>query len=162
MHYLIDGYNLLFRLSESKKNLETARKNIISSIQIEFAALVLEGTIVFDGAHRRGEESGLSYRSPLVIAYSPSGETADQAILERLEIARTPADITVVSNDRKLIAEAKRLHAKTLSLNAFLSHLEKKHAKSKQHEEDRPAYRESKKELDRLLKIFEARLRENR
>lgn len=161
MHYLIDGYNLLFRLIESKKSLQSQRQMIVRSLQIEFKQLHLEGTLVFDGRHRRDEQSGLSYKSPLIIAYSHSGETADQFILSQLETATTPSQITVVTDDRFLASSARGLGAKTLELKTFLAQLEKKHAHRRQNKEDRLEQRplkESKHQTERLIKIFEERL----
>jgi predicted RNA-binding protein with PIN domain len=162
MHYLIDGYNLLFRLVESKKSLQAQRQSIIRSLQKEFKHLHLQGTIVFDGSHKRGEQSGLSYQSPLIIAYSHSGETADQYILERLETASSPSEITVVTDDRSLASAARALKARTLSLKSFLAMLEKKYAQKQHKKEDRHdshPFQESKKDFERLLKIFEERLK---
>ena len=160
MRYLIDGYNLLFCLIDSKKTLQSQRQTIIRSLQHEFAALHLEGTIVFDGSHVRGEQSGLSYKSPLIIAYSFSGESADQYILEKIETFAKPSELTVVTNDKTLSSAARSLGAQTMNLKAFLSFLEKKHGKKEEIQEMRPA-KETKREFDRLLKIFEERLNED-
>ena len=158
MYYLIDGYNLLFCLIDSKKTLQSQRQTIIRSLQNEFAQLGLEGTIVFDGSQVRGEQSGLSYKSPLVIAYSFSGETADQYIIEKIETSSKPTELTVVTNDKTLSSTARGVGAQTMNLKAFLSFLEKKHGKKKGLQEERRPVTESKREIDRLLKIFEERL----
>lgn len=160
MHYLIDGYNLLFRILESKKSLQTQRELIVHSLQKEFKSLHLKGTIVFDGRHRRDEESGLTYRSPLVVAYSHQGQTADQYILEKLENAPV-SETCVVTDDRFLANASHGLGANTLHINAFLRLVEKKRTAQQQKQdsfrEERPM-KESKKETERLIKIFEDRL----
>jgi predicted RNA-binding protein with PIN domain len=163
MVFLIDGYNLLFRLAESKKSLQFQRQTIIRSLQKEFKILHLEGTIVFDGRHRYDEESGLAYHSPLIIAYSHKGQTADQYILEKLETAATPSQITVVSDDRFLATSARGLKARTMGLKAFIAFLEKKHAQKREREEmfEEREIRETRKNMERLLKEFEARLEKN-
>jgi predicted RNA-binding protein with PIN domain len=161
MHYLIDGYNLMFRLLESKKNLQSQRETVIRSLQKEFKCLHLHGTIVFDGRYFHGEQSGLSYHSPLTIAYSHSGESADQYIVEKLETASAPGEITVVTDDRFLAAAARSHGARTLQLNAFLVQIEKKHTKrrlKKQELLDERPFKESQREQQRLLKAFEERL----
>src|SRR5690348_7488078 len=119
MHYLIDGYNFLFHLHLSKLSLQHQRQKIILALQKEFAALGWEGTLVFDGAHHKDEESGLAYRSPLSIAYSAKGESADQWMIEKVELSALPADFTVVTNDRLLARQAKELGAHILSLVSF-------------------------------------------
>jgi len=162
MYFLIDGYNLLFRLSESKNSLQLQRQTIIRSLQKEFKCLHLEGTVVFDGRHQRDEQSGLSYQSPLVIAYSHKGQTADQYILEKLETASTPSDIAVVTDDRFLATTARGLKARTIGLKAFIVLLEKKHAQKRlkrQETQDERPVRETQRNMERLLKEFEARLK---
>ena len=161
MYYLIDGYNLLFWLIESKQSLQSQRQSIILSLQKEFKYLHLKGTLVFDGAHRADEQSGLSYRSPLIIAYSHSGESADQYILEKLETSPGTSEIIVVTNDRFVSSHARGFGAQTLSLKAFVSQLKKKvEKKLTQQEEtlDERPFKEPQKEIDRLSKIFEERL----
>lgn len=163
MPYLIDGYNLLFKLLESKNSLQAQRQTIIRSLQIEFKLLHLTGTIVFDGRHRLGEQSNLAYHSPLIIAYSHENETADQYILDKLETAKTPSEITVVTDDRFLSSSARTRGARTLGLMAFLAQIEKKHKQRRLKKEellDERPITESKRETERLIKIFEERLSE--
>jgi hypothetical protein len=73
----------------------------------------------------------------------------------------TPSDITVVTDDRFLAAASRGLKAKTLGLKAFIVMLEKKEAKRLRKREEidtaRP-FRESKHNMERLLKEFESRL----
>jgi predicted RNA-binding protein with PIN domain len=161
MLYLIDGYNLLFRLVDSKKSLHNQRQEVIFSLQKEFAILGLKGIIVFDGHHFSNEQSGLSYYSPLTIAYSYRGQTADQYIIEHLAINDHPADITVITDDRFLLTESRLYHAHTLSLQSFICMLKKKHAqrikKCKERHDARP-FQESQHHAERLLKEFERRL----
>lgn len=158
MIYYIDGYNLIFTLTDSQHPLSHQRKKIVRFLQKEFALLGLNGTIVFDGSHRRGEESGLSYASPLEIAYAPSGQTADAYIIEKLEWEKKPHLITVVSNDRGLVRNARSLGAKTQSNDSFIHSLKKRQPKKKEKEIE---LKETQRNLERLLKIFEDRLRED-
>lgn len=158
MHYLIDGYNLLFAWDESKSSLRSKRQTIIHSLQKEFYLLHLRGTVVFDGSHQPDEQSGLSYKSPLVIAYSHQGQTADQYILEKLETAKTPSELTIVTNDKSLAMHARNYGAKSMTIPAFLAQLKKKHAKKKGAMEEKRTVAISERELNRLLKIFEERL----
>ena len=155
MVYFLDGYNILFSLIESKQSLASQRERLIHFLQKQFAALHLKGIIVFDGAHRRDEESGLSYRSPLEIAYAPKGQSADSYIVEKIEIAQNPTLITVVTNDRGLGAHARSHGAKLLSNRSFIELLQKKKKKGKKAEVS-----ETPHHIDRLLKIFEERLKE--
>lgn len=110
--------------------------------------------LVFDGRHCREEESGLSYANPLEIAYTAKGQTADEYIVEKLEWKDPKMICTVVSNDQGLCRHAQALRVKTQSNEAFLRYLEKKKPRKRE-----KAYepKESPKEMERLLKIFESK-----
>lgn len=155
MYYLIDGYNLIFSLIESKESLQTLRQKVIRSLQKQFAKRGISGTLVFDGAHRRDEESGLSYSSPLIIAYAPKGQSADDYIVEWIEAAKNPKQITVVTNDRGLAMHAKSHGAKAQSNDLFIDWLRKRKKKGKETEP-----KDSQQNIERLLKIFEEKLKE--
>ncbi len=160
MHYLIDGYNLLFFGDETKTSLKSRRQTIVGSLQKEFALLHLKGTVVFDGSHRADEQSGLSYKSPLVIAYSHQGQTADQYILEKLESANRPSEITIVTNDKGLAMHARDYGAKSMTIPDFFSHLKRKHSQKQGASHEKKPAAVSERELNRLLKIFEERMEE--
>lgn len=155
MYYLIDGYNLIFTLIQSKESLQSLRQKVVRNLQMQFAKRGISGTLVFDGTHRRDEQSGLSYSSPLTIAYAPKGQSADDYIVECIEIAKNPKQITVVTNDRGLIMHAKSHGAKVQSNDAFIHWLEKRKKRRKEVEP-----KETQQNIDRLLKIFEERLEE--
>ncbi len=153
MYYLIDGYNLIFSLKPTKESLRSLREKMIHFLQKECLRRKMSGTLVFDGAHRRDEESGLNYASPLVIAYAPKGQSADEYIVEILKTAKNPKQMTVVTNDKGLSRHAQSCNAKSLKNDEFLSRLAKR---------KKPASKtkcvESPQNLERLLKIFEDRL----
>lgn len=153
MYYLIDGYNLIFSLIESKESLQTLRQKVIHTLQKHFARRKISGMLVFDGAHKRDEESGLSYPSPLIVAYAPKGQSADQYIVERIQIAANPKQITVVTNDRGLGRHAKSAGAKVQPNDEFIVWLNKRKKKSTMEP------KETQQNIDRLLKIFEERLK---
>jgi len=156
MYYLIDGYNLIFSLIESKNNFQALRQQVIRALQKQFARRKISGMVVFDGAHRRDEESGLSYPSPLVVAYAPKGQSADEYIVEWIEGAKHPKQIIVVTNDRGLGRHAKSAGAKVQSNDEFIQWLHKRKKKISTVEP-----KETQQNIDRLLKIFEERLRDN-
>jgi predicted RNA-binding protein with PIN domain len=153
MYYLIDGYNVIFSLIESKENLKSLRQKVILALQKQFAKRKISGMLVFDGSHRRDEESGLSYPSPLIVAYAPKGQSADAYIVERIEIATHPKQITVVTNDKGLARHVKSAGAKIMENDAFITWLNKRKKKSVDTD-----VKDSQQNIDRLLKIFEKRL----
>lgn len=155
MYYWIDGYNLIFSLptySEAIKDFAGLRQRLIRTLRKQFAKKKISATLVFDGAHRRDEESGLSYPTPLTVAYAPKGQSADEYIVERIALASNPKEMTVVTNDRGLARHAKAAGAKVQPNQDFIAWLKKGTKK------DRPEPKESEQNMKRLLKIFEERL----
>lgn len=130
------------------------REKVTRYLQKKFAAKKISGTLVFDGAHRRGEESGLSYSSPLVIAYAPKGQSADEYIVEQIHTSKSPKQITVVTNDRGLTRHAMAAGAKAMDNDTFVHFLKKK-----KQTEAKCEIKESATNIDRLEKIFEERLK---
>lgn len=120
----------------------------------------MKGIVVFDGAHQADEQSGLSYKSPLVIAYSHQGQTADQYILEKLESAKKPSELTIVTNDKGLAMHARNYGAKSMTIPEFLAQLKKKHLQKKDESDEKKPPANSERELNRFLKIFESRFKE--
>lgn len=158
MYYYIDGYNFIFSLIESNESIQSLRQRVIQLLKKKFAQLNLSGTLVFDGSHKRGEESGLSYPSPLIVAYSPKGQSADEYIVEKIESDDQPKSITVVTNDKGLILHVRSFGAKVQSNTEFLhSILNRSKKKSKK----KTSATDSKQNIERLLKIFEERLKED-
>ncbi len=156
IYYYIDGYNFIFSLIESNESIQSLRERTTQLLQKKFALLKLSGTLVFDGSHKRGEESGLSYPSPLIVAYSPKGQSADEYIVEKVESASNPKTITVVTNDRGLILHIRSLGAKVQSNSDFLHALLSRSKKKSKKKSDAA---DSKQNIERLLKIFEDKLR---
>jgi len=154
--YLLDGYNLLFTLSSSDLPLIRQRQQVVRFLQKRFAAMNLDGILVFDGKVRRGEESGRSYPSPLEVVYTPKDQSADAFIIERIEAAQNPRQTTVVTNDKGLTANARSHGAKTIANAPFIEWLL---SKKKKPGAAKPEIADTKEHIDRLLKIFEKKLK---
>ncbi|MDE3045293.1 MAG: NYN domain-containing protein [Verrucomicrobiota bacterium] len=157
MYFLIDGYNLLFSWAEEGHSLQVQRNRMIQWLRSIFNKKNLRGLVIFDGAHRRGEESGLSYASPLEIAYTPKGQSADEYILEYLEGQKKLSTTVIVTNDQGLRRRAASLNVKVQSNHVFLRSLAKQ---SKRVDEKNPTIGETSQQIERLLKIFEKKFRE--
>ncbi len=154
MYYYIDGYNFLFSCTDIKGSLQLQREQFIQWVQATFARLNLQGTIVFDGSHRSDEHSGLSYPSPLEVAYSPRGCSADTYIIEKISNLTNSKLITVVTNDTGLRRHVHATGAYTESNDSFIRKLLKK----KKRQQAEKQIRDSDAEIQRLLNIFEKRL----
>jgi predicted RNA-binding protein with PIN domain len=153
MFYLIDGYNVLFYYLDSKRKFANQRSLLIQYFQEKFAQIHLSGILVFDGSHKRDEESGLSYKSPLEIVYTPKGQNADSYIVEKLTLSKNPKQITVVTNDKGLERHALAQRAHVQTSQDFIRFLEKKSQKPLKEK----TFKETPHHFDRLLKIFESK-----
>ncbi len=155
MRLLIDGYNLLFRVKEKSSTLRAARQELIDDLSALLSSRTFESSVIFDSDDSLAEIFPTrSEHPPIEVIYSPHGKTADCYILELVEIAKRPAEITVVSSDRALTAQAKSMGAQIMTVEAFLKMVERK--KATHTEDDTPHI--SEKELARLEKIFTERL----
>jgi predicted RNA-binding protein with PIN domain len=166
MYYLLDGYNLLFSSffnehlainpkSFSKRSaepsLESQRQQIIFFLQKQCAARKLSGLLIFDGKTYCGD-SGRSYESPLEVIYTQAGQSADEYIIDWLTFSKKQRQATVVTNDRILAVNIGSYGIKVMDNTSFMQWLMKE---KKSDELAKPTIIETKRELDRLLKIFE-------
>src|SRR4051794_8621543 len=77
MHYLIDGYNILFRLLHGSDDLQSQRQAFIYDLNKKISLINLDVSIVFDSTFQIGGRSRTHYDA-LEILYSAEGETADE------------------------------------------------------------------------------------
>ncbi|MBI5272944.1 MAG: NYN domain-containing protein [Chlamydiia bacterium] len=152
--YFIDGYNLLFALQESSRSLLSQREHLIQFLQQLFTQHRWQGLLVFDGTIRADEESGRSYPSPLEVVYTSKAQSADDYIVECIAFSKYPKKITVITNDRRLTANAHSLGAKTMPTKRFIEHLMIRKQKPLVNLEKDPIA-ETKHQIERLRKIFE-------
>lgn len=153
MHFWIDGYNLLFYVAKGKMTLQQKREILLTTL----SAFSLNMTIVFDSAS--GDlGSGRGYFRDLKIIYTKEGQTADQYICDEISNTFTPKQETVVTSDRELSERCKLLGAKVQNIPSFLEQLAKKKRKKKRKADKNIDFRDSEQEIERLLKIFEARV----
>lgn len=159
MHYFVDGYNFLFRLHQIVPSLEETRNNLIKEINKKIRVLNLKTTIVFDAAYQHDHDTRSHYDN-LEIVYTAHGESADDYIISELETIKYPTQVTVVTSDKDLKRRAKSLRARTLTIEEFMSQLNrnpKKEEKGRPSRQPVPIAEKSIGELERYLKIFEER-----
>jgi len=159
MHYFVDGYNLLFKMLSKKKSLEANRSAIIYTINEISLNLHLQITLVFDATFQK-ERLGMvrTHYDALEIIYT-ADKDADSYILEEIEYAKSPSQITVVTSDRELAHKANQLGAHSQSISQFIAWLNHKKAKQKSRLSKPLAFKDSNSQIERLLKIFEEKLK---
>lgn len=156
MRYLIDGYNFLFRLRETRKQpLEKRRESLIEILDQELSCFKTRILLVFDSSEQICDYAQCAPKKNLDILYAPRGKTADCYIIELVDSDKNPGMVTVVSSDSGLTRQCQHLGAHTLTIEKFLTLVFKKRHKTDRSK--KPDYRQSSAEMERLRKIFEER-----
>lgn len=158
MHYFIDGYNFLFRISQKKTSLEKQRDLTLHALNEEIEKLRLNVTIVFDSSEKLRDAASRGHLDALEVIYTTKQQTADDYIYKAIEDALQPQTETVVTSDRELAGKCKQLGAKILSIEQFITFIAKKKLQKKRLS-PRKEFRDSDKEMERLQKIFEGKLK---
>lgn len=164
MRYLIDGYNLLFRLAKPIRALEKKRDRLIEELNHVISEFKLKATIVFDGSLPGLSHAMRHHFDALEIIYTYQNLSADAYIIEEVNLSSHPEQIIVITSDRDLAQTCKNLGARTQSIETFLSVLEKKSAKKKKRQrasQVESSFQDSSAHIARLLSIFEKKLLED-
>lgn len=153
MHYIIDGYNLFFKVRNEVSPLHKCRENFLQDFVFKLKTANMHATFVFDSHYKyAGVFPSLSTLETVSIVFSPKNLSADCYILEKFKWKSHL--FTLVTSDRKLSLQARSLGAQTTSVENFIALLSKRY-KKKQADNEVPLVRESKANLQRLLQIFE-------
>jgi predicted RNA-binding protein with PIN domain len=107
-------------------------------------------------SHRSDEESGLSYASPMEVAYTPKGQSADENILQRVEALSNRKSVIVITDDRGLKRQAQDFGANIMINSDFIKWLSNRARKKNI---DNFQHKDSPHQINRLTKIFEERLK---
>lgn len=133
MHYLIDGYNLLFRIlrAQGSEDLKYERERLVTKLGNKLKVTRIDAALIFDSYHQIGPRERF-FQAGLDVHYTDQKQTADDYILEWLRIVKRPQDYTVVTSDRSLARLAAGKGARIQTAEAFKSMLERIYTK-KQH-----------------------------
>lgn len=126
MHYLIDGYNLLFRILTDDEGLAKKRQSIIQNLNKKIQLVEIDVLVVFDSNYRL-DESTKSHYKHLEIQFTSRGITADDWIIEAVERSSQKEHITVVTSDKKLKKITSQLGAKGVTVEDFLQILNRRY-----------------------------------
>ncbi len=108
MHYLIDGHNLIAKISDI--NLSDSDDEIELILRLKSwaaASRKRKVTLYFDG----GLPGGVAHRlstSDIKVIFAPEGRTADSLIIKRIRKIKNPPEYTLVTSDQEIIAAAQK------------------------------------------------------
>lgn len=149
MIYYIDGYNYLFTQGLEDDPFEQSRQEVLEF----FAQNVkdLKCIVIFDAHKAHGGLSRTSFEN-LEVVYTSYDQTADEYILEQLRYIKNGNEITIVSDDRRLLKQAKEFSAHTSSFDKFFKKLIQRKTKT----EDKSSSKTfGSKEFQKYLKDFD-------
>jgi uncharacterized protein len=158
-HYWIDGYNLLFRLTKDYQTMRQNERKILTALNEAILQMNYSVTVILDGREKDSPEAVRRNLDSLALIYTPFHQTADDYILEMIDLSSHPEQQTVVSSDLELLGKARQKGARGLTIEQFLAKLTLK-KKKKKGAPPAKEFHETQANLTRLLKIFEDRLRE--
>lgn len=156
MRYIVDGYNLIFRVFESTwQSLEKQRDEVVPFLWDLFEGTNHQIDIVFDSSPEHYFSQHNRRDPPFHLLFSPPPLNADKFILELCHGSKKKKDLTVVSSDKHLILSTKELFVSTMSVEEFLAHF--RHRKKKVKKGDKPQISHSPEKIARYRDIFEKR-----
>lgn len=119
-HYLIDGYNWLFRTLHSKQEetLQIEREKIIRELSLKLSTAQMSATLIFDSHYNPGPAERLMSRG-IPIYFTDAGQTADEYIVEFMKYASRPQDYTIVTSDNRLAWAVRQKQGHSLSIHDF-------------------------------------------
>lgn len=180
MHYLLDGYNFLFRRYQEERPLSSLRENMLEDLlqmlspPSERAPPLIDLSIIFDSTLPcDGSLIDRHLLHYLEVIFTSNGESADQHILALVQRSPHPAHYTVITSD-KTLSNAARFHgAQTLSISEFTRLMDRQRLRSKRStgrpaKEDRVSSHQplppqspliAESDHERWLRIFEERYR---
>ena len=122
--YIIDGYNVIrrdtqLRTMEAEQGLEEGRNALLTQIRNAQRLAKARTIVVFDGAAGAAPRTS-SPRSRVDVVFSVPPQNADQKIVSILNSRREDSSITVVTADRDLQWEVKKLGARVVDPSDFM------------------------------------------
>ena len=152
MPILIDGHNLIGRLSQISLQDPDDEEKLVSLLMSYRARTGKAITVVFDP----GETSALSQkrrRGGIETVFAPHGSSADAVIAKRVRRSRNPRDWLVVTSDRDLAETVARHGARVRSAEDFAQELGALRDGSPDWKDAPP----SAEEVETWLSLFEGR-----
>ena len=120
MRYLIDAYNVLHLAHRLPDHLSVLNTTDLCRLIDE--ARIGPASVVCDGSPKPDEKPD-RFTGPVQMIHAGRGRDADSLIEQMLEEDPAARHLTVVSNDRRIRAAARRKKAKPLGSEAFLQQL---------------------------------------
>jgi len=155
MLFVIDAFNLIYAHEPLLDTLDARGFPAVRDTLVRVLAahmvhaerdrvvLVFDGSPKAGGGMRHERASGFVGASKIELIFSDPDLKADRTILDLVEAAKRPGEITVVSDDKFVTRGVKSAQGRTLGCRAFLKliHLSDRRRQPSKHPEDPRKYR---------------------
>ncbi|MDX1687801.1 MAG: NYN domain-containing protein [Candidatus Promineifilaceae bacterium] len=129
MQYLIDGHNLIAKMSDIDLADPDDEAQLVLRLRSWTAASRKRRvTVYFDGGLPGGPAHDLS-GARLKVIFASAGRSADDLILHQIRRVNNPPEFTVVSSDREILDAAEKLKMPTIDSEDFAERLEEEAAR---------------------------------
>ncbi len=122
MPILIDGHNLIGRMADLSLDDPDDLVRLVERLRRYHARTGKRVMVFFDRGLPGGVSRQLS-RHGVKVLFASGVDSADTMILRRLRAYRNPVELTVVSSDQALIAEAEAIGARVVRSEDFIPQL---------------------------------------
>jgi hypothetical protein len=147
---------LLFKTKRPSKFSEKAKNDFIFQLDTLMLEHGLKGILIFDSNENHARDYPTKSKlSMLEIAHAPFGVEGDLYILEYLQTVTQKKTTKLISSDRELARKAKDLKIESIDSSDFLDFLLNLSSKTNQKKLEAKPKKDSQKEIERWLKIFE-------
>ena len=127
MHYLVDGYNLMFALDRHEEDvagsgsLEDRRDALVELLERFSRDSGRRLVVVFDGAGEFDWVERKTRVGPITVIFSHRTDDADTVIIRRIKASTAGRYLAVVSDDRRIRAAAGRGKATSVRCESFMN-----------------------------------------
>ena len=136
MQYLIDGHNLIGKMSDIHLDDPDDEVKLVLRLRSWSAkSRKRKVTVIFDHGLPGGEDRGLSSGKVKVI-FAPSGRSADSLLIGRIRNVKNPAEYTLVSSDTRIIRLAEGRRMSVQRSEVFADRMNQEQAQSKHSSSD--------------------------
>ena len=157
---IVDGHNLAFADDDCRRLLlggdpNGARKRLVDLVDAYVRTAGEDALVIFDGT---GGSDAAGHPTPRVrYSFSGAERTADVEIMRIIRGSTGRRDLTLVTSDRTLTANARTLRAQTIGVGAFLKETARRQKAQQANKQAEPAAKRlgpSPREVEYWLKVF--------
>lgn len=163
MPFLIDGHNLIGAMPDLQLEDPDDEARLVERLQRLAMRTGRRITVVFDrGAP--GNVSSWTPRGGVTVHFAPSGVTADEILIRRIQAERNPRGLVVVSSDRRVQEAARRRGATVWPAPEFLAYMQRQlgaQLSAQAAEKEKPE-EVNEGELQYWMKLFQGKDAEHR